>query len=143
MFLTFGFFLIPIIVILHGTVFYEDTPKRNSNFGYRTKLSMLTDETYAFANKKLNEYLIRFNYCSLVLMIVACIFYRYNYINFSDTIDIVFFSLLSLVHIVCCFTPFYYTKRDLENEYGFLYDKYQDKTKLRVRQTRRYSDLDD
>lgn len=67
-----GLFIGPIILLLSGLLLLLFPPKnRNYIYGYRTRLSSKTQQTWDFANKLAAKLLVGMGSVSLVLAIIA------------------------------------------------------------------------
>ncbi len=114
MFLTFGFFLVPLIMIIHGVMTYNDQPKFGTLVGYRTKRSLNCEETFVFANKMLSEYFIRFNCISLLITVLNCIMYSLFGRGMNIAFQVIFFLTMGAIHIACCVVPFILVEKKLK-----------------------------
>ncbi len=99
-FMLFMTLLVPLIMIIFGTVFSKSSPKRiNYLFGYRTTRSMKNEKTWEFAHKRLGKIWKITGWIVLVLSVIPLLFY----INADkDTVGnvgsaIVFVQLISLI----------------------------------------------
>ncbi len=118
MLLTYAYFLVPLIMVLHGVLSYEEEPKINSLLGYRTKRSLKNEETFAYANRMLSELFIRLNCLSLLMTVVAYIFYKQFHLYITGIFSMLFFVSLTAMQIFCCVSPFYLVERNLSRFYS-------------------------
>ncbi len=122
MFLTFGYFLLPVIMIIHGTLLYDDNPSLDKKFGYRSKNALYNEETYAFANKAVYEYFIRLNYTSLFITIAYCIVYQTFGRQLHLVYQVLFFVSLTAIQLLGCALPFRFVERDLKIKFADYYE---------------------
>ncbi len=117
MFLTFGFILVPLVMIIYGIISYEEEPRFDKMLGYRTKRSLKNSETFVYANRKISQYFIRFNCVSLIITISYCVIYQCYYMYFSDFVEVSFLMSLCFIQIICCFGPYYIVEKKLQKKF--------------------------
>ncbi len=114
MFLTYGYFLVPLLIIIYGVMHYNDEPKIDAMVGYRTKRSLKNQETFTFSNKLLSEYFIRFNCISLLITVLYCLLYNLFKNSLPMGLHVLVFLSLSTIQISCCLLPFFLVERKLK-----------------------------
>ena len=92
--------LIPITMIVFGWLFSIRTPKEiNCLFGYRTKRSMMNEETWQFAN----QYIGKLWYiCGLILLPLSVIAMSFVFGKGTDTVGIVggILTMVQMIHLI-------------------------------------------
>ena len=103
--------LIPILMILIGFMFIKKPPKNiNIWYGYRTKMSMKSQEAWDFAHKMCGRLWIKLGILILVIIVLSKLF---NPINVE---------ILSLIHVgigllaIC--TPIYFIEKALHKKFN-------------------------
>lgn len=67
----FGFFL-----IITGLIYYFFPPKKkNSIYGYRTRLSMKSEDSFAFANKLASEYFLGVAFGTMLVSVIGNLYF--------------------------------------------------------------------
>lgn len=75
--------LIPIIMIVAGLLMWKRCPKKiNQFYGYRTKMSMLNEDTWQFAHSHCGRLMFRLGIVVLFLTVVA----HFPFINSSEKV---------------------------------------------------------
>ncbi len=110
--------LIPITMIVFGRLFSKSAPKKiNYTFGYRTKRSMMNDETWRFANTYIGKlwYL-----CGIILLPLSVVAMVFVFGKGRDTVG-TFGGILTLVQMIPLIGNIIPTEKALKrnfDEYG-------------------------
>lgn len=112
--------LIPAVMLIAGGYYRSHVPKSKRS-GYRTRRSMLSDETWTFAHKLLGRYWRRLGVPTLVVSVVVMLFV---FGKDEDTIGTVIY-ILSLLQCAALIGPVIAVERALKqhfDENGLPYD---------------------
>ncbi len=139
MFLTYGYFLVPLMMIIHGVMTYNDKPTMDAFVGYRTKRSLNCEETFVYANKLVSEYFIRFNCISLLITIICFQMYTMFGKDMKLIVQIVFFLSMTAIQVTCCIVPFIL----VESKLKVMIDQKELEAELREEQEYNFDDYDD
>lgn len=113
-FMLFMDLLIPLMMIGIGRLFMKRPPKRiNGIYGYRTKRSMKTQETWEFAHRYFGNLWFRLG---LVLIPLSALPLIFVYVKDIDLIGIVG-AVVTLVQIVLMIVPVFPTERALKENF--------------------------
>lgn len=108
--------IIICIVMFSGKLIKNHSPKINYVFGYRTKMSMKTNETWQFANNYAGNLMINCSKILLIILFISQIFI----LNQKDYKIASFYSLgISFITI----SSFFYTIIKTEIKLRKLFDK--------------------
>ena len=110
--------LIPALMIGIGILFQKQPPKRiNGIYGYRTKRSMQTQETWVFAHRYFGKQWVKIGLVLLPLSVLPLIFVYGKDIDLIGTVG----SIVMGVQILPVIVPIFFTERALKenfDEYG-------------------------
>ncbi|NYV27355.1 SdpI family protein [Streptobacillus felis] len=99
LFLILNLYMTPMLMILLGYLWTKRFPaKINKLYGYRTKWSMLSQETWIFSNKLFSRLFLIFGFISIVT---------------TFSMDKSKFTLIILVQLILLFIPFLITEVSL------------------------------
>lgn len=102
-------FIVPLLMTLIGVVWLKKPPKKiNSWYGYRTKLSASSRETWDFANRHCAMVFIRVGIVMLVVSAIILI------LNPSDEV-IVFLTIVQPIVLMAAAVP---TTKALKDKFG-------------------------
>lgn len=111
-------FLIPLMMIGIGRLFMKRPPKRiNGIYGYRTKRSMKTQETWDFAHHYLGNLWFKIGLVLIPLSALPLIFVYGKDVDLIGTVG----AVVTLFEIVPMIVPIFPTERALKenfDEYG-------------------------
>ncbi len=111
-------FLIPLMMIGIGRLFMKRPPKRiNGIYGYRTKRSMKTQETWDFAHRYLGNLWFKTGLVLIPLSALPLIFVYGKDVDLIGTVG----AVVTLFEIVPMIVPIFPTERALKenfDEYG-------------------------
>ena len=111
-------FLIPLMMIGIGKLFIKLPPKRiNGIYGYRTKRSMKTQETWDFAHRYLGNLWFKIGLVLIPLSALPLIFVYGKDVDLIGTVG----AVVTLFEIVPMIVPIFPTERALKenfDEYG-------------------------
>ncbi len=114
---TIVYFMLPCAMIIYGIYRIDHIPQMNSKVGFRTNYALISEESYYYANIKINEYYIRFNCVIYLIAVAAAIIYlEYGHI-ISYELKIKFFISLTIVEILGFVIPISIVQRDLKSRY--------------------------
>lgn len=102
--------LIPLTMLIFGKLFINSAPRTiNSLFGYRTRMSMLNQETWVFAHKYMGQIWFRLGRVLLPISILAMLPLVGKDENAIGNIGLI----LALVQLIALLVPIYFTEKAL------------------------------
>jgi len=105
-FLIFYFFnlFLPVLMIIAGNLMFKKTPKKiNGIYGYRTSMSMRSDETWKFAHEVCGKLWIKIGRIMLIIFLVIQLPFYFLEENTIAVVGLILFILQSVVLIVSIF----------------------------------------
>ena len=106
--------LIPLMMIGIGRLFMKRPPKRiNGIYGYRTKRSMKTQETWDFAHRYLGNLWLKIGLVLIPLSALPLIFVYGKDIDLIGTVG----AAVTLVEIVPMIVPIFPTERAIKENF--------------------------
>lgn len=110
-------FLVPVLVFIIGLRVKKNPPKEiNSIKGYRTRLSMSSQEAWDYANGRLGVLMIKGALYSLIAGIVGLIILIVSNIPAEGVLFPVIISVILLVQVICMIIPTITIEKELKNE---------------------------
>lgn len=107
--------LLPTLMIIFGLLFLYKPPKTiNYLYGYRTKRSMISQESWDYAHQYFGKIWFPLGVIVLILTIVAFIF-LYN--QDEDTIGVVG-TIIMFIQLIPLFVSVFITERALKRKFG-------------------------
>ena len=110
--------LMPITMIVFGRLFSKTAPKEiNYTFGYRTKRSMMNDETWRFAHKYIGKL---WYICGLIVLPLSVVVMAFVFGKETDTVGTVG-GILTVVQMIPLIGTIIPTEKALKrnfDEYG-------------------------
>ena len=90
--------LVPALVLLFGVLLRHRPPERNALFGYRTRRSMRSQETWDFAQRYVGRLWVPLGAVMLVLSaVVTAVFWPKDVDVFGKAVEIATYAQLALV----------------------------------------------
>lgn len=92
--------IIPITMSVIGVRYKKKYPSKiNPNHGYRTRMSMINEDTWVFAQKELGKY---FKYAAIVLYVLYGVCFIFMYGKNSDAVGYISLIEICLQMLVMC-----------------------------------------
>lgn len=113
-FLTFCNLIVPIMMILFGISFLNSSPgKINRYYGYRTRMSMLNQETWDFAHKSCGRIWKRMGIIMLPVSIAVSILMLWM----NETMQGILTGILETVQVIVMLGSIALVERELKREF--------------------------
>lgn len=110
-------FLVPVLVFIIGLRVKKNPPKEINKYkGYRTSLSMSSQEAWDYANGRLGGLMIRGALYSLVAGVAGLIILIVSNLPAEGVIFPVIVSVILLIQVVCMIIPTITIEKELKNE---------------------------
>ncbi len=114
---TLIYFLLPCAMIIFGIYRVDNIPQMNSKFGFKSKYALINEESYYFANIRVNYYFIRFNCITYLLAVAGAVVYLKVGQDLSYGTKVAFFVSISVIEILGCVLPIQIVKSELKTRY--------------------------
>lgn len=121
--MTFALFFLPFIMIVFGLYRYDNIPKMDSPFGFKSKYAIINENAYIYANKKINDYYVRF-YCVIYIFVSASeIIFTHYATKMSNNEKMLFYLFITLVEFLGFVIPIFLVNNDLKKRFHHDYNK--------------------
>jgi len=95
---------LPVLMIIAGNLMFKKTPKKiNGIYGYRTTMSMLSDETWSFAHEVCGKLWIKIGRIMLIIFLVIQLPFYFLEENTIAVVGLILFILQSVVLVISIF----------------------------------------
>lgn len=106
--------LLPVVMILFGTMFMKSAPKKNNYiFGYRTELSMKNRDTWEFAHKYIGKLWFRLGLLLIPITVIPMLLV----IGHSENVVAVAGLIIGFVNTVTLIVPIFFTEKALDKAF--------------------------
>lgn len=113
-FLTFCNLIVPVMMILFGISFLNSSPgKINRYYGYRTRMSMLNQETWDFAHKSCGRIWKRIG----IIMLPVSIAVSIPMLWMNETMQGILTGILETVQVIVMLGSIALVERELKREF--------------------------
>lgn len=111
------FLIVPVLTYIIGRKVKKNPPKQiNKVVGYRTALSMSSQEAWDYANGRLGVLMIKGALYSFIIAIIGTIVTLLINVPIESIAFTIIISVIILVQVVCMMTPTFTIEKELKNE---------------------------
>ena len=111
------FFIVPALTYIIGLRVKKNPPRQiNKTVGYRTALSMSSQEAWDYANGRMGELMIKGALYSFVVAVIGAIITLVINVPTESIVFPIIISAIILIQVVCMMTSTFTIEKELRNE---------------------------